>query len=158
MNCPDCDDSPLSITSNILGILTFAAGLFLSFAAFVTITRNASNEIQDLYTTLDQTDKHIQFLKYHFRDLEGDSDPLFNEMQDAMVHLYILFRAACQDVRNHLRTFGHIRERVSERRVSTSAWDNVRWWYYEKDTAAKIAKLDGYRQHFTAIQLTFMAR
>ncbi|RSL65590.1 hypothetical protein CEP53_003636 [Fusarium sp. AF-6] len=43
-DCPD--DSPLSTTGNIVGILTFTLGLFTFIVALYTITRNGSVEKQ----------------------------------------------------------------------------------------------------------------
>ncbi|KAI0004369.1 hypothetical protein F4779DRAFT_621500 [Xylariaceae sp. FL0662B] len=42
--CPECNDSGLSVTGNIVGILTFAYAVFISCLAFLSLADNASQE------------------------------------------------------------------------------------------------------------------
>lgn len=52
-------DSPLSTTSSILGILTFALGLFGFYLALISATRSAPGEIQRLVSDLRGTQAEI---------------------------------------------------------------------------------------------------
>ncbi|KAM5354704.1 hypothetical protein ACJ41O_001351 [Fusarium nematophilum] len=163
--CPECSDSVLSTTGNVLGLLTFAFSFFLSLAAFLTITRNADGEVRDLHRALDRTDKHIGQINSYLRDLEMQRDPVLGEMRDAMASSFHEFKIAINDIRKHLSRFGDAPSDDEDGRVSrsqapssSSYWTSLRWWYDEKDTAAKMAKLESYRQHFNAIQLTLIAR
>ena len=52
------NDSPFSITGNVIGILTFLLGLFASYIAFVNLARDSDEELdefmEDVQITTDQ--------------------------------------------------------------------------------------------------------
>ena len=69
-----CDDSPLSVTANIVGILTFSLGLLASYIALQTATRGAPSEIARLVDDLRSTQSEInRVAEYIFDDAHRDS-------------------------------------------------------------------------------------
>ena len=65
--CGCCGDSPLSITGNIIGLLTFAVASIATYIAYVSLTIGATVEIDrfttDLSHTRDQVLPLLQFCK-----------------------------------------------------------------------------------------------
>ncbi|KAH8646731.1 hypothetical protein BX600DRAFT_476849 [Xylariales sp. PMI_506] len=141
--CPACDDSPLSYTGNVTGILTFALGLIASCVAFLSITRNAENEIQTLNLIVVETNQHISDITGYITRLElrRVDNPLLVES----LHNY---DTAQREVADYLSKFI----------TSTSLWNRLKWWYMAKETAAMMARLNNHQQRITAIQLTFLVQ
>ncbi|KAF8862024.1 hypothetical protein BDZ45DRAFT_739608 [Acephala macrosclerotiorum] len=54
-----CTDSPLTITGNILSILTFFLGLIASYLTFYTLTLSATSEIHTFKSDLETTKKQL---------------------------------------------------------------------------------------------------
>ena len=54
-----CSDSPLSITSNLISILTFVLGIVASYLTFYTISRDALSEIETFKCDLDIARKQL---------------------------------------------------------------------------------------------------
>lgn len=146
--CPECDDSPLSVASNILGILTFGLGLLISVAAFIAITRSADTGIASSKATLHQTNQHIRQIDSYLDILELRSDPELELMDQLIRESLGAFYEAQDEIENYLACFV----------VPCSLWTRCRWRYQEKETAAAMAKLESHRQHFSAIQQTFLLR
>ena len=68
-SCCPTTDSPLSTTASIVGILTFALGLFASYIALHTSTRSAPSEIARLIADLRSTQHEInRVAEYIFAD------------------------------------------------------------------------------------------
>lgn len=101
----ECRDSVLTTAANILGILTFACGVFLSFTALVTITRNADNEVQDLSMALNRTDIHLGDINAYLAQLETERDPILKEMRPTVTSSYRGFLQARDDIRDYLKEF-----------------------------------------------------
>jgi hypothetical protein len=101
----ECRDSVLTTAANILGILTFAFGLFLSFTALVTITRNADNEVRDLLVALDRTDVHLGDINAYLAQLDIERDPALKEMRPTVTGSYREFLQARDDIRDYLKEF-----------------------------------------------------
>ena len=88
-SCPPTTDSPLSTTASIVGILTFALGIFASYVALHTSTRSAPTEIARLIADLRSTQHEINrvaeyiFADYHSSPNDatgaGDHDASFYE-------------------------------------------------------------------------------
>jgi hypothetical protein len=106
--CPTTD-SPLSTTASIVGILTFALGLFASYIALHTSTRSAPTEIARLIADLRSTQHEINrvaeyiFADYHSSPNDatgvGYNDPsLYEEVQVLLRDCIRLFYEAdgCQ--------------------------------------------------------------
>lgn len=60
--CPPCSDSPLSVTGNVIGILTFAYVLVVGIWWRVNIVNNAQSELMDLWHEHQQRDKRVKYL------------------------------------------------------------------------------------------------
>lgn len=147
--CPACNDSPLSFTGNIVGLLTFALGLLASCVAFLSIVRNADSEIESLVRDTNETKAHIVKMSIHIGKLGlRQNSPDLKDMYDLLTDCLAGFAKAQNSVAKHLEMF----------RLPTSLWTRVKWWYMEKETAAQMAKLDSYNQRITALQLTFLLR
>ncbi|KAH8691734.1 hypothetical protein GQ44DRAFT_201771 [Phaeosphaeriaceae sp. PMI808] len=72
---PECPpDSPLSMTGNIVGILTFALAIFSFCAAIFAITNNAPQEIKDCEEYLKELKGHIQEIDGYFKRLNMEAD------------------------------------------------------------------------------------
>ena len=72
-----CDDSPLSTTASIVGILTFALGLLASYIALQSATRGAPSEIARLVDDLRTTQHEINRVAGY----------IFDETHDVPVHV-----------------------------------------------------------------------
>ncbi|KAK4452244.1 hypothetical protein QBC34DRAFT_399501 [Podospora aff. communis PSN243] len=155
--CPacECDDSALSTTANVTGILTFALGLFASLLLFFSITRNADSEIRNLLHIVAETENHISGMRRYIRWLaiRRDDDDLA-DMQDSLTDSIVRFDRTRQEVSTYLAGFR------TERSPSTwtIVWARVKWWYMEKETAGQMARLEGFNQRITAAQLTLLLR
>ncbi|CZR60037.1 uncharacterized protein PAC_09932 [Phialocephala subalpina] len=55
-----CTDSPLTITGNILSILTFFLGLIASYLTFYTLTLSATSEIHTFKSDIEITKKQLR--------------------------------------------------------------------------------------------------
>lgn len=79
-----CGDSPLSTTASIVGILTFALGLFASYIALQSATRGAPSEIARLVDDLRSTQHEInRVAEYIFNDV---SPAPSNDVRRALGH------------------------------------------------------------------------
>ncbi|KAK3681081.1 hypothetical protein B0T22DRAFT_311139 [Podospora appendiculata] len=146
--CPECGDSRLSIASSSLSFVTFGFGFLLSCIAFAAVTRNADNEIGDLTATVLQMAEHIDRIVSSLSQLEIQGDPVLKGMFSLMQSSLKGFREAHSKAQRYLESF----------KTPTSVCTRIRWWFYEKETAAAMARLQTYKQHFTAIQITFLMR
>jgi hypothetical protein len=52
-SCAPCGDSPLSVASNIVGLLTFAVATIATYLAYSTLTLNVPDEIESHIQNLD---------------------------------------------------------------------------------------------------------
>lgn len=66
-NAVTLDDSPFSITGNVVGILTFLLGLFASYIALHTLARDSEEELieflDDVWNTSDQIQEVIRIAR-----------------------------------------------------------------------------------------------
>ena len=122
-------------------------------------TRSQRNELPHvarLFTNCPALDPKVPF--HLFRDheivLAGD---VFGRSYVISVGLYFQpervegcgrYPSANSEVGTHLEKFG----------IPTSLWTRIKWWYMDKETAAELAKLEGYNRRITAVQLTFLLR
>ncbi|KAK5994378.1 hypothetical protein PT974_04852 [Cladobotryum mycophilum] len=147
--CPDCGDSPLSTTGNILGILTFALGLVVSLFALLAVVRGAEHEVGFLVSSLEETGKQIRHSREYFHLLDVESDDDLQYMRD-------LTLAALNDLETSQR--GMMEDLVRTQSSISSFWTRLDWWYRQKDVAAELSKLDSQKHHLNSIQLTFLLR
>ncbi|CEF72025.1 hypothetical protein FGSG_11692 [Fusarium graminearum PH-1] len=145
--CPDCGDSPLSTTGNILGILTFALGLFLSTFAFMVAVRSAETEIDDLIESLESTGRYIDQMTRFFATMNHEADLEITGMgllpSNATKSISDTQTKLLQDLEETKKTISQLPTRVD-------------WWYRAKDVEAKLSKLDSERQHLHSVQLALL--
>ncbi|CAG1990976.1 unnamed protein product [Fusarium graminearum] len=145
--CPDCGDSPLSTTGNILGILTFALGLFLSTVAFMVAVRSAETEIDDLIESLKSTGRYIDQMTRFFASMGREADP-------EMTGMGLLPSDATESISN---TQTKLLDELEETKKTISELPTrVDWWYRAQDVKAKLSKLDSERQHLHSVQLALL--
>lgn len=68
--CPgcDCSDSPLSITGNVLGILTFAVAIYASVIYYYRGFRDSATELADLMHRVNLAAENLGDLTKKFQD------------------------------------------------------------------------------------------
>ncbi|KAK3334155.1 hypothetical protein B0T19DRAFT_440846 [Cercophora scortea] len=146
--CPGCGESLLSTASSVIGFLTFGIGFIFAVIAFATVARNADNEIKNLTAIVFQTNEHINCINSSLGQLVVQGDPILDKMLGLIQPSLGGFRQAHADAQEYLESFKKL----------PSGCKRVSWWFYEKETAATMARLESYKQHFTAIQITFLMR
>ena len=75
-SCLSCNDSPLSITGNIIGILTFIYAVGLGLRYYTNLVRNAMDDIYVLIDTLQRSWGEIQELEKITSDIERNNTNL----------------------------------------------------------------------------------
>lgn len=86
-----CGDSPLSTTASIVGILTFALGLFASYIALQSATRGAPGEIARLVDDLRTTQREInRVAEYIFDDAHSAIIPVTTQWAGATSRHFII--------------------------------------------------------------------
>lgn len=158
--CPacDCDDSPLSVVSNILGVLTFALGVFAYIAAFIAVTRGATKDMRDTEDVLKATQRQVEQIKRFLEVLQNRGDPDLDVMKALVGESLQDFVEAQAEMDEFLLGFKVAGDGHRVKLAGESMGSRFRWWYHEKDKEAGMAKLRGYQQHFAAVQLTFLER
>jgi len=152
MDCPDPGDSPLSTTGNVLGILTFALGLFAYCIAFSVVVRGADRELAAALATLVDTARQIAEVKQFLDDEEREADPDYRTMKDMIDSSESSYKAAKYEFESQLEPF------IMSPHGNMSFLGRFRWWYREKDLAAAATRLENRKQHFATIQLTYLLR
>ena len=90
-----CGDSPLSITGNVIGILTFAAALLISIQVYVNSMRNADRNILELTETFRSRVDEVRYLDDKLqRRRTGLNDELAQRVSYAMQQAEVPFGEA----------------------------------------------------------------
>ncbi|KAK4159736.1 hypothetical protein QBC43DRAFT_123641 [Cladorrhinum sp. PSN259] len=147
--CPEGGDSPLSWAGNLAGLLTFALGVFFTFATLLAATSNAEKEIEAKNKQLEQTCSHLDRLYESIHDLEKVADQDYDDLRNVIKPAVDAYRDAAIFLSGYMSF--HFREPTYRR-------THIKWWYMEKETAAGFANLQSCSQHLTAAQLTFVQR
>ncbi|KAI1281697.1 hypothetical protein F5Y07DRAFT_266987 [Xylaria sp. FL0933] len=147
--CPECNDSPLSVTGNVLGIATFALGVFAFCATLFTVTRAANSEIRYYTQTLEETDRHINQISTYFTRLELEADEDLKPQVDYVANSLQQLLSANRDISKSI-------DKVS--RVQSGLCRRLMWWWKEKEIAGGLVRVESHKQHVTAIQLTFLLK
>ncbi|KAI0428765.1 hypothetical protein F5Y09DRAFT_343359 [Xylaria sp. FL1042] len=145
--CPECTDSPLSVTGNVVGIATFALGVIAFCATLFTVTRGADGEIYYYKQTLEETDRHINQISAYFTRLELEADEDLEQQVDSVA----------DSLRQLLIANRDISARIDEvKEVKPALCRRLMWWWKEKEIAGGMVRVESQKQHVTAIQLTFL--
>jgi hypothetical protein len=69
-------DSPLSIVSNVIGILTFCVALLASIIAYFVLLRDATSELRTVMEELNGSTNHLEALETYFAtSIQSPVDP-----------------------------------------------------------------------------------
>lgn len=155
--CPECSDSPLSYTGNIVGILTFVLGLLISFAAFLAATRGADEERRRSREVVQRTKNQIMGIRDHIEDLKYQAGSNLEGMDNLIDDCLKSFDEAWRDINGKLNESKPIGT-FKTGRSPMSVWDRIRWWYHEKEIIGGLARLESQRQFFATVQLAFLLK
>jgi hypothetical protein len=146
-------DSPLSTTSNIIGILTFALATFTFCVAFYAATADAPREAMSYKGYVEQRKKHIQEIGQFFeeKDVAADPDlegsPLKGLVEDSIEN--------AERLRTQLETNVY---RICAHGEGMSLSQRVWWWLGRREMSMTMTSIDIQIQHLTALQITFLLR
>lgn len=142
-------DSPLSATSNILSILTFAYALLASALLFLATIRTADAEMHQLLSQVRQTTRHIDTLTAYFHGLDLVADPDLVEMREPI-------RLALKDWR---RTNAQVSGQVEGmRRVGMGVRRRVGWFLERREVMAGVERGRSEKEDLAALLLTYLLR
>jgi hypothetical protein len=81
-----CNDSPLSVTGNIIGILTFAGAILISIQVYVNAMRNAERNMFEMTDTfrsrLGEADRFVRKLQEQSDSGNREQNYLIHQAQD----------------------------------------------------------------------------
>jgi hypothetical protein len=146
------EDSALSTTANILGILTFVLATLSFVIAFYAATADAPREIKSFQDYAIQREDHINEIAEFFEDRGIEAD---NELENSSLG---------DLVSESLRTAEQRRRGLQEnvyRICSSSALSltkRVWWWMERRDMSMAMAEVDIQIHHLTALQISFLLR
>ncbi|KAH8906838.1 hypothetical protein BR93DRAFT_978361, partial [Coniochaeta sp. PMI_546] len=147
--CPEGGDSPLSWAGNIVGLLTFTLGVFATFTAILAATGNAEQEIEANKKLIKQTRSHLNRINDSVNGLLKDADRDYGSLKLVIDGAVDAYDKAVNDTDKYMKeNFPNPKH----------CWTHVKWWYMEKETAARFANLQSCSEHLTAAQLTFVQR
>jgi hypothetical protein len=147
---PQCSDSPLSITGNVLGILTFALGLLASALAFLVITSGIQSELSTLELSLEKTGHQISHSRRYFQLRDSERDAILQEMGGEIA------AALNSAERLYIELLGSVR---TVKESADSVWTRVGWWYHGRQAVtANMARLESEKTHLGTLQLTFLLK
>ena len=155
--CPtcNCDDSLLSVIANVLGIFTFALGVVAYMVAFTAVTRGAAEGIEDTKAALDRTSDQFEQTRLFFERLQNESVPEVEMLEKLM-------RDSINGLAGVKLEAGVVLDKFSAEKRGTSRGlvipSRLKWWYYEKDVEAAMAKLRELQQHIVAVQQILIER
>lgn len=128
-----CGDSPLSTTASIVGILTFALGVFASYIALQSATRGAPSEIARLVDDLRTTQHEINRV----------AEYIFDDTHNVPVHISRMLAPATP---SHLNEDARLTARIT---AMESLYDEVQALlgncvrlFYEADDLLKKSESD----------------
>ncbi|KAL8832005.1 MAG: hypothetical protein Q9191_000534 [Dirinaria sp. TL-2023a] len=139
--CCPTTDSPLSTTSSIIGILTFALGLFASYVALHTSTRSAPTQIGRLIADLRSTQHEInRVAEYIFSDYHnGPSD---GNLVGVSYYDSLLFEEVQVLLRDCTRLFYEADELLKRsEREPERLWKRVQFLMRKDEVGEKVARL-----------------
>ena len=138
--CCPTTDSPLSTTASIVGILTFALGLFASYVALHTSTRSAPSEIARLIADLRSTQHEInRVAEYIFADYHRFS----SEESAGLVHSdSLLYEEVQVLLRDCIRLFYEADDLLKRSEQEPERlWKRVQFLMRKDDVGEKVARL-----------------
>lgn len=147
--CPACDDSPLSITGNITGILTFAWAILASSLLFLVVVRSAENEMRQLRASVEQAARHLDAIVGYFHGLHLVADPDLAFIKEPINSALRDWHATNENLIKQLKGLESMQPAIGRRLV---------WWYRYNDILATMTKLRSEKDDLFALLLTYMSR
>ncbi|KAI0521175.1 hypothetical protein F5B22DRAFT_41262 [Xylaria bambusicola] len=147
--CPECSDSPLSVTGNIIGILTFALGVFAFCATLFAVLRGANEEICRIRQTLNETESEIQDIYPYFTGLELEAD------EDLKNH-QALVQQCLEGLVDARTTVSYRLESIEK--VQSGLCRPLGWWWREKEIQGGLLRIENHKRQIMIIQLTFLLK
>lgn len=155
-NCCPVTDSPLSTTASVVGILTFALGLFASYVALHTSTRSAPTELARLIADLRSTQSEVnRVAEYIYTNYLPPSDQrpgfeyydpsLFEEVQVLLRDCIRLFYEADDLLKRN--------EQEPER-----LWKRVQFLMRKDEVGEKVARLAVLTSKLGSIQMSLFLK
>ncbi|KAK1751125.1 hypothetical protein QBC47DRAFT_392279 [Echria macrotheca] len=87
----DCSDSALSVTGNVIGILTFALAAIASLGLYIRTIRDSEGELREarmqFRKRLDDLRRLIERVNTHFSESNGMDIPLIGEAMGRLIQL-----------------------------------------------------------------------
>jgi hypothetical protein len=109
VSCQDflsCNDSPLSVTGNVIGILTFASAILIGMQVYVNAMRNAERNMFEMTDTFRTRLDEAQRLAHKLQE----QNDLNNREQDGLVY------GALRRVSDELGRAGNLLDRLEPSR------------------------------------------
>jgi len=141
-----CEDSPLSTTGNVLGILTFAAAIYVSVLVYVNSMRSASKRYSDMLERLELRYREAEHLRYKLeaRQHTSASDDRPNPINH--VRIQIALNCTVKPLGEAMRALQKFRGRDLRRRGTMDFQGRVRFVMQEdavQDLLGKVEKAVG---------------
>ncbi|KAL8315961.1 hypothetical protein RB597_000042 [Gaeumannomyces tritici] len=146
--CPACGDSPLSITGNITGILTFASTILATSLLFLTVVRSAENEMRQLRASVEQAGRHLDAIVSYFHGLDLVADPDLAFIKGPINSALRDWHATNENLIEQLKELESIRPAIRRQLV---------WWHRHDDILAGMTKLRSEKDDLFALLLTYMS-
>lgn len=146
------EDSPLSTTANIIGILTFALATFSFCLAFYAATADAPREMKRFEDYVIQREAHINEISEFFEDRDIEAD---NELENSS--LGDLVSESLGTAERRRRELQESIYRICGSSV-TGLTKRIWWWMERRDMNLAMAEVDIQIQHLTALQISFLLR
>lgn len=151
--CASCDDSPLSYTGNITGILTFGLGVVVSILGVYALTRGAFHEMHRVSNDLDRTSKQV------FAFLEYCIDPL-NDVSDSEVGLTASLKSLHSTIRDARDKLSGLKpfDRQSKNPFATQIRRRVQWVMKREEILDEMAKVSDRKAEVIAAQMILLLK
>jgi hypothetical protein len=154
-----CRDSWLTVTGNIISVLTFVLGLLAPYLAFCTLTRHALSEIETFKQDLDLTQRQLHsVLDCYFSD--SCMAPAAKQDPDGAFHRLILALMATLD-----SLLLELEGLKSEHLRNVNGWwghkqirSRLRWINKRKEISGRMARISRQKMEVEVSQISLLLR
>jgi hypothetical protein len=152
--CGCCGDSPLSITGNVVGILTFFVASFATWIAYVTLTLDATEEIELFATDTFHTQRQLAPLAT-FCARAHSENPDFQNNAPALHHGLEEVRRLLDALAKDLGELPQFDEK-SRMPVSLQVRRRVAWLYRRRSMVERMDRISRIKQDLIVGQLNIL--
>ena len=147
-----CPDSHLSTTGNVIGIFTFALGVFAYCITYVVVTHGATSEMEDFSTNLRIAKDQILKLLEHFSNLQLQADP--DVVDDTTI------KSALNALIEPLRDLCNQVESIKDQSSSSSLhiWRHLYWVYKRGEIVGKMAMIVNHQALLSVSLFIFLVK